>query len=100
MDNLVNETVLLSVGVVEKAEEAYKKARETAEKEMATTHPIRLGLALNYYVFYYEIKNTPDKACELAKKVSLAIISLHVPEGFMLLIVNRHLMMPLLSWIS
>ena len=53
----------------EEAEEAYKKAREEAE-DMATTDPIRLGLALNHSVFYYEIQNKPDKACELAKKVT------------------------------
>jgi len=40
-----------------------------AEDKLPTTHPIRLGLALNYSVFYYEIKNEPEKACELAKKV-------------------------------
>lgn len=37
---------------------------------MQPTHPIRLGLALNYSVFYYEIKNEPDEACRLAKQVS------------------------------
>ncbi|KAJ2815747.1 14-3-3-like protein GF14-C, partial [Coemansia sp. 'formosensis'] len=35
--------------------------------ELASTHPIRLGLALNFSVFYYEIANSPEKACKLAK---------------------------------
>jgi 14-3-3 protein epsilon len=39
------------------AHEAYKTANETADKELKTTHPIRLGLALNYSVFFYEVRN-------------------------------------------
>jgi len=46
---------------------AYKDAFDVATKEMPPTHPIRLGLALNYSVFYYEILCDPEKACELAK---------------------------------
>ena len=49
------------------SQEAYNKAAEQA-KDLPSTHPIRLGLALNFSVFYYEIKNDPEKACELAKK--------------------------------
>lgn len=46
---------------------AYKAAKDIATAELTSTHPIRLGLALNFSVFYYEILNSPDKACELAK---------------------------------
>lgn len=46
---------------------AYKSASEIAMSELPPTHPIRLGLALNFSVFYYEILNSPDKACQLAK---------------------------------
>ncbi|XP_071715532.1 14-3-3-like protein [Rutidosis leptorrhynchoides] len=47
---------------------AYKSAQDIANSELAPTHPIRLGLALNFSVFYYEILNSPDKACSLAKQ--------------------------------
>jgi len=47
---------------------AYKAASDIAEKELTPTHPIRLGLALNFSVFYYEIAGSPDSACRLAKK--------------------------------
>ncbi|KAE8656269.1 14-3-3-like protein [Hibiscus syriacus] len=47
---------------------AYKSAQEIANAELAPTHPIRLGLALNFSVFYYEILNSPDRACNLAKQ--------------------------------
>ena len=47
---------------------AYKSAQDIANVELAPTHPIRLGLALNFSVFYYEILNSPDRACNLAKQ--------------------------------
>merc|ERR1711935_768236 len=53
--------------IMNESQEAYKAAFEVAQKEMPPTHPIRLGLALNYSVFYYEILNDPDQACNLAK---------------------------------
>jgi len=46
---------------------SYKEASEAAQ-ELDPTHPIRLGLALNFSVFYYEILNSPDRACQLAKQ--------------------------------
>lgn len=52
---------------VDKSQESYSAATEIV-KQMAPTHPIRLGLALNFSVFYYEIQNKPEKACELAKQ--------------------------------
>ncbi|PKU77977.1 14-3-3-like protein [Dendrobium catenatum] len=47
---------------------AYKSAQDIALSDLAPTHPIRLGLALNFSVFYYEILNSPDRACNLAKQ--------------------------------
>merc|ERR1712217_699622 len=34
---------------------AYEEAAKVAEKDLAVTHPIRLGLALNFPVFQYEV---------------------------------------------
>ena len=52
----------------DKSLEAYKAASDVAVTELPPTHPIRLGLALNFSVFYYEILNSPDRACHLAKQ--------------------------------
>jgi len=52
---------------IEEASSSYRDAMQVAKEHMAPTHPNRLGLALNYSVFYYEILNSPDKACKLAK---------------------------------
>ena len=52
----------------DKSLEAYKAATDIAQTDLAPTHPIRLGLALNFSVFYYEILNSPDQACHLAKQ--------------------------------
>ena len=43
--------------------------QDIALVDLAPTHPIRLGLALNFSVFYYEILNSPERACHLAKQV-------------------------------
>lgn len=53
--------------VAKNAFQAYEDANKIATTELDTTDPIRLGLALNYSVFHYEIKNDARKACDLAK---------------------------------
>jgi 14-3-3 protein epsilon len=51
-----------------KALDAYTSASTIATHDLPPTHPIRLGLALNFSVFYYEILNSPARACHLAKQ--------------------------------
>lgn len=51
-----------------RAKEAYEEATRIATAELLPTHPIRLGLALNYSVFYYEIVGEPSEACQLARR--------------------------------
>ncbi|KAF6136926.1 hypothetical protein GIB67_025760 [Kingdonia uniflora] len=54
--------------VAEDSLKAYELASSAAESDLSPTHPIRLGLALNFSVFYYEILNSPERACHLAKQ--------------------------------
>ena len=49
------------------AEASYTTAYDLAKNELPPTHPTRLGLALNFSVFYYEIRNEQERACEMAK---------------------------------
>ena len=59
----------------EEASKAYEKASELGKQHLAPTDPGRLGLALNYSVFHYEIENSPEKACKLAKEVNTLILT-------------------------
>ncbi|EPY36568.1 tyrosine 3-monooxygenase/tryptophan 5-monooxygenase activation protein [Strigomonas culicis] len=47
--------------------DAYTKASQCIST-LKPTSPIRLGLALNFSVFYYEILKSPDKGCQLARQ--------------------------------
>merc|ERR1712176_170392 len=51
----------------ESARQAYQDAANVAEKDLAVTHPIRLGLALYFSVFQYEVLQNPDEACKMAR---------------------------------
>lgn len=51
----------------EQAQEYYRQAFDIAKTKLAPTHPIRLGLALNYSVCLYEIAKKQTEACTLAK---------------------------------
>ncbi|KAL8426072.1 hypothetical protein Efla_007345 [Eimeria flavescens] len=53
--------------VVQKALEAYEQASKIADEGLPEGHPVRLGIALNFSVFYFEALNDQTKACELAK---------------------------------
>eukprot|EP01053_Blabericola_migrator_P008073 Blabericola_migrator_1__8072@NODE_414_length_8710_cov_194_115238_g326_i0_p3_GENE_NODE_414_length_8710_cov_194_115238_g326_i0NODE_414_length_8710_cov_194_115238_g326_i0_p3_ORF_typecomplete_len256_score55_231433/PF00244_20/1_6e96TINF2_N/PF14973_6/0_0093Phage_min_cap2/PF06152_11/0_046eIF3_N/PF09440_10/1DUF4451/PF14616_6/6e02DUF4451/PF14616_6/0_49RYDR_ITPR/PF01365_21/0_96RYDR_ITPR/PF01365_21/1_6e03_NODE_414_length_8710_cov_194_115238_g326_i03661133 len=52
---------------IKKANDAYGEATKLAQGHLQATHPVRLGLALNYSVFHYEILAQPDNACKIAK---------------------------------
>jgi len=54
--------------IADQSLKAYETASNTAATDLPPTHPIRLGLALNFSVFYYEIQNSPERACHLAKQ--------------------------------
>ena len=53
---------------------SYQAASDVANAELQSTNPIRLGLALNFSVFYYEVLNDPAKACSLAKLVLINLL--------------------------
>ena len=53
--------------LVDKSEAFYKEAMEAA-KDLPSTNPIGLGLALNYAVFQHDIKGDTNDACRVAKE--------------------------------
>ena len=66
------------------AHNSYITALDIAKNNLHPTHPLRLGLALNFSVFYYEILNNHTYACDLAKEAfDTAIVVLDVtPEKY------------------
>jgi len=54
-------------GFDKKASQYYGQAMDIAKERLDPTDPIRLGLALNYSVCFYEILKDKKRACDLAK---------------------------------
>jgi len=49
--------------VLDDSQKAHQEALEISKNKMGSTHPIRLGLALNFSVFYYtRLLNSPGLA--------------------------------------
>ena len=54
-------------GAANKAHDAYKEAMAVASTDLVVTHPIRLGLALNFSVFHYEVLGNPEENVQKKK---------------------------------
>lgn len=55
-----------------------------AKDKLDPTDPIRLGLALNYSVCFYEILKDKKKACDLAKSAFDQVTEEHIPASLLL----------------
>lgn len=51
-------------------------ASAIANSDLPPTHPIRLGLALNFSVFYYEILNSPERLTSFPHSFSHHLLAL------------------------
>jgi hypothetical protein len=67
--------------------------KDIAAADLPSTHPIRLGLALNFSVFYYEILNQSDKACAMAKQVCLFMLIIITSILFFVYLISNNLFM-------
>ena len=47
--------------------EAYKASYKHAFSTLPAWHPTRLGVALNFSVYFHDVRGSPDRACHLAK---------------------------------
>ena len=52
----------------QEALKSYQEAQELSVSDLGACNAIRLGLALNFSVFHYEVMNDVKKACELGEK--------------------------------
>jgi hypothetical protein len=52
---------------IDNASAAYQKAFDLAQSELQPTHPLRLGLALNYSVFLFDVLDERSRATGIAR---------------------------------
>ena len=85
-----------------KAEKVYKEATDIANKDLPISNSTRLGLALNYSVFYYEIKKLKEEAINIAKNAfdeSMKILDdLEISKAKDILLIIQLLKENLISW--
>ena len=85
-----------------KSEKVYKEATDLANKELNINNSTRLGLALNYSVFYYEIKKAKEEAINIAKNAfdeAMKIIDdLEISKAKDTLLIIQMLKENLISW--
>ena len=83
-------------------EKIYKEGSDIANKELPINNSTRLGLALNYSVFYYEIKKAKDEAIIIAKNAfdeSMKILDdLEISKAKDTLLIIQLLKENLISW--
>ncbi|KAL3084754.1 hypothetical protein niasHT_031639 [Heterodera trifolii] len=53
---------------LQKAKQSYEEAWDTAQQKIRPSHPIRLGVALNFAVFLHEFMKVPEEGRKLAQK--------------------------------
>ena len=59
---------------IDNSQGAYQEAFHISKKEMQPTHPIGLGLALDFSVLYYEILNNPELAAHWLKWLLMRLL--------------------------
>ena len=88
--------------LITKTEKIYKETTDIANKELMISNSTRLGLALNYSVFYYEIKKMKEEAINIAKNAfdeSMKIIdNLEISKAKDTLLIIQMLKENLISW--
>lgn len=60
--------LIIILVAAEISQSSYQEAYDNTKEKLSPIHAIRLGIALNFSVFFYEILDETEKARELAKE--------------------------------